>query len=99
MTNGEVLEGALWFETTVKRRADLDMLYRELFSHFDLQRPDMRAVRDAASARNWEAAKRALVAHFEGRADLMGTPPPRATAPTGQTRQTILDADLVVQHK
>jgi len=98
-SNGQVLEGALWFETSVKHRANLDMLYAEVFSHFDLQRPDLRAVRDAVGARDWDKAKREIVTHFECRSDLMGAPTPNAAAPIGQTSQTVKDADLVVQHK
>ncbi|HLJ20194.1 MAG TPA: heparinase II/III family protein, partial [Stellaceae bacterium] len=69
-SNGETLNGALWFETVVKRRANLDQLYLDVFRHFDLNRADMRAVRAAVAIRDWDAAKRALVSHFESRADI-----------------------------
>src|SRR5438552_10291457 len=35
-SNGETLPDALWFETVVKRRSDLDRLYLDVFRHFDL---------------------------------------------------------------
>jgi hypothetical protein len=78
--NGELLRGALWFETIVKRRSDLDRLYLDVFSHFDLQRPDLRAVRDAVAAHDWDRAKAALVAHFEARRDLFPEEPARVAA-------------------
>jgi hypothetical protein len=96
---GEALREPLWFETSVKRRSDLDLLYLDVFSHFDLHRPDMQAVRDAVAVRDWERARRALVAHFEERKDLFPAGAKRSPEPAAALRKTLADADLVVQHK
>ncbi|MDH7602815.1 MAG: heparinase II/III family protein [Armatimonadota bacterium] len=55
------------FQVYVHNQWDRDKAYAEAFSMFDLNYPGMEQVRAAVERKDWEAAAKALVAHFESR--------------------------------
>ncbi len=57
----------LAFQTYVRTEWDRDAAYREAFAMFDLERPELRAVKAAVERGMWDDAAQALVAHFESR--------------------------------
>ncbi len=98
-SNGETLSGALWFETLVKRRSDLDVLYSQVFSRFDLIRADLSVVKRAVAQRDWAGAKQALVAHFDGRPDAVPHMSAQSKLSDASRRSLLADANLVTQHR
>lgn len=90
----------LWFEVHVRERADRDGLYQRAFARFDLERPELAALRAAVEAKDWDRAVNALVRHFEGRDDLID--PERRTPkldPAFDTHEADLAAAGKVQVK
>ena len=55
------------FQVYVHNKWDRDRAYCEAFSMFDLNYPGMEALKAAVERGDWEAAAKALVAHFESR--------------------------------
>ena len=69
--DGKPLEVDLAFETYVHTTWDRDKTYQEAFNQFNLDYPPLAKVKAAVEARDWEKAAKELVAHFEGRTDLI----------------------------
>lgn len=93
---GQPRDFDLWFALHARRAPDREALYTEAFGRFDLDYPKLRRVRAAVRKRDWDAAVEALVAYFEGRADLIEPDRERPRFdPTFDTRE----ADLAVEHK
>ena len=69
--DGKPLDIDLYFETYVHTAWDRDKVYADQFAKFNLDHPGMDKVKAAVQAKDWDAAAKELVAHFESRADLM----------------------------
>lgn len=101
-TGGQAYEGGqpqdydLWFETHVKKDADLNALYQEFFDEFDLNYPGMEKVKEAVQAKDWDSACEHFLTYMESKKDLFNdedaTPKPDPTYDT-------TEADLVVEQK
>lgn len=78
------------FEVYAHTKWDRDQAYRSAFAAFDLNHPEMGAVRAAAEAARWEEAARALVAHFEARPEFQKI----ASQEKGRTIPDLSTADL-----
>jgi hypothetical protein len=93
---GQPQDFDLWFETHVRPIPDRDALYRQAFARFDLGHPPLQPVRDAVQGHAWDEAVDALIAHFEGREDLV--PADRHRSPNPGAFD-LREADLAVEHR
>ncbi len=94
---GRPQEFDLMFQVMTRRNVDRDTLYSRAFAYLDLDYPPLEAVRRAAEDRDWDRAVAAMIAHFEGRADLLDPKRPRpALDPSYDTFEADLAAEQLV---
>jgi heparan-sulfate lyase len=86
----------LWFEIHEVRETDRDALCEEVFARYDLERPELVAVRGAVLERDWDRAVAELVRHFESRSDLF---PPGCGVSEFNAEFDTREADLAAEHK
>lgn len=68
---GRAQQADVWFELHVKDALDRDAVNERAYSTLNLDASGLQKVKAAVGRRDWETAEKELVAHFEGRADLM----------------------------
>ncbi|GIV19187.1 MAG: hypothetical protein KatS3mg023_0938 [Armatimonadota bacterium] len=86
----------LWFEIHEIHQVERDELYREAFRPLNLDYPPLQLVKEAVERKDWEAAVRRLVEHFESREDLI---PPEIREPRYNPEFDTREADLAAEHQ